>query len=689
MGQTPTTITLQIGDLDKNNNSYPLRLFSVVKKTLKELALEWITKDQLDRTRLPFADPVTTFLEESGDSDEFLTIGQYLYDLLHQNTVATEWNALRAKPLRVELEIVPSEVAALPWELLSEGLNRLAMDPDNPFTRKFTSGKLKKAPPVLGPLRVMIVIGAKDDDQDVLPWSEVRTIESEIRKTDQQEEGGLIHRLIDIKVVTRPTIDKLQSEYEDFKPHIFHFIGHGELSGNQGSLIINVFDKVTEKYDVIKWKADQIFNNFRAWGWLPRFVFINACRTETKDTEEIRQQAWSIGEIFRDLGVPAVLSMQADIDGELAGIFAGTLYKSLAELKPLDEAVGMGRSKLTTKKSLDYREWAVPVLTLAIPPEEVFQLRPKAPAERLVEIKDCAMFKDIAYFANCAEPRRKLIRGFYPLPPQPDKDLLIVKGKGETGKSWLARWCMEVCALQNHDIRYVDIGGKEGVSWLDLLQQIRDGDTTRQNSLIHRPLRESAFYRFNWELDHRFRGELPPTVFNNVVVPAKKIKVADENAKWTPKFEADTFESFRQAIIQAAEINNPLIIVLDHFTKDGGINPTDMTELLIPNLAVEAAKRSFREQISPTKIRVVKFVFVLTDKEFEDFKVAEQISKSFVVPLMPFNIDDAKEMILEYLRYKRPNSSEEKRKKHVEALEDYLLEKTEWTAKALIDLLPR
>src|SRR5689334_691593 len=123
MGQTPTTITLQIGDLDKNNNSYPLRLFSVVKKTSKELALEWITKDQLDRTRLPFADPVTTFLEESGDSDEFLTIGQYLYDLLHQNTVATEWNALRAKPLRVELEIVPSEVAALPWELLSDGLN--------------------------------------------------------------------------------------------------------------------------------------------------------------------------------------------------------------------------------------------------------------------------------------------------------------------------------------------------------------------------------------------------------------------------------------------------------------------------------------------------------------------------------------------------------------------------------------
>ena len=695
MGQTPTTITLQIGELDKNTNSYPLRLFSVVKKTPKELAVGSIAKDELDRSKLPFTDPITTFLEESDESDDFHIIGQYLYDLLHQNQIKTEWDNLKVKPdrLRMELEIIPGALAAFPWELLSDGLNRLAMDPNVPFTRKFTPQKTKKSPPVLGPLRVLIVVGAKDDDQDVLPWSEVRTIESEIRKTDQQQENSvLIHRLIDIKVVPRPSIEKLQSEYEDFKPHIFHFIGHGELIGNQGSLIINVFDKATDKYDAIKWKADRIFNNFQAWGWLPRFVFINACRSDTKNTptEDIRKQAWSIGDVFRRLGVPAVLSMQADINGALAGTFAGTLYKSLAELKPLDEAVNIGRAKLGTVKSLDYREWAVPVLTLAIPPEEVFQLGPKAPAQRLNEIKDCAIFKDIAFFSNCAEARRKLIRGFYPLPPQTDKDLLIVNGKDETGKSWLVRWCMEVCALQNHDIRYVEIGGTESRTWLDVLQQIRDGDDTKQNSLlIHRPLRESAFYRFNWELEHRFRGEVPPTVFDNGVWPAKKIKVGDPKAQWTPNFEVDTLQSFQQAIIQAAEINNPLIIVLDHFTKGGGIIERDMIELLIPKLVKEAAQQRFREQISSTKMRVVKFVLVLTETEFRDFKVAEQVSSSYMVPLTPFNVDDAKEMILEYLRYFRPNWLEEKRKKYVDGLEEFLKEEPEWTPKGLMDLLPR
>lgn len=87
MGQTPTTIALQIGELDKNTNSYPLRLSSVVKKTSKELAVESIAKDELDRTKLPFTDPITTILDESEESDDFHIIGQYLYDLLHQNQI--------------------------------------------------------------------------------------------------------------------------------------------------------------------------------------------------------------------------------------------------------------------------------------------------------------------------------------------------------------------------------------------------------------------------------------------------------------------------------------------------------------------------------------------------------------------------------------------------------------------------
>src|SRR6185503_12620190 len=96
MGQIPTTIILQIGDLDKGKNSYPLRLFVAGKK--KELALEWITSDELDRTKLQFGDPVTTFLTEVDASPVFQTIGNYLYTLLYRGTVAEQWKKLSDRP---------------------------------------------------------------------------------------------------------------------------------------------------------------------------------------------------------------------------------------------------------------------------------------------------------------------------------------------------------------------------------------------------------------------------------------------------------------------------------------------------------------------------------------------------------------------------------------------------------------
>ena len=688
MGQTPTTIILQIGELDKNKNSYPLRLFLAGKK--KELALEWITSNEVDRSKLQFADPVTTFLTEVDASPVFQTIGNYLYTLLHRGTVAEQWDKLSAKPngVRVELEIIPKEVAAFPWELLHDGLERLAL-PDNLFTRKYTPAKLKKPlPPDTGPLRVLVVVGATDEDTNVLPLSEVRHIESEIRKRDRdQEENLLAHRMIDIKVVYRPTIVKLQGEYTDFMPHIFHFIGHGELIGDDGCLVINVFDEKLKKYNAVKWTAPQIFANFQAWGWIPRLVFINACRSDAQNvaTEDIRVQAWSIGDVFRRLGVPAVLSMQADIKGDLAGTFAGIVYKGLAELKPLDQAVGLARGQIMTRVTLNSPQWAVPVLTLAVPPEEVLGLNPNTRFKQLPAIKACDDFKTIDFFSDRADARRTLIQGFYPLPRQKaDKDLIIVKGGPDVGKSWLAKWCMEVCALLNHDIRYVEIGGQETQSWLDVLLQIRDGDPNKKDSLIHQPLSESAFYRFNWDLEHRFKGEPPPTEFDNRVVPPKKIKLGDPLARWRPDFEQETFESFRRAIIQAAEINNPLIIVLDHFTKGGkGISEQDMTDRFIPNLVVPAALQKFREKISAKEMRSVKFVLVLTEKEFELFKFGDLVKNYHLVPVTPVKSADAKEVMLEYMRYCL-DLKEEERRNLADALWPLLKDTPEWTPKSLL-----
>lgn len=661
MKEIPPTITLEIGVPDENSGEYPLRLLFHGEQGLEEKASAKIAGARLERANLD-PDPVRTILETDDDSSDFEKIGETFYELLHQGDVGAAWDDYKAKHprLRVQLEIKPPQVASLPWELLCADLIRFAVDPEQTFIRTYKPARAPETmKPGAWPIRVLIVVGASDEDQAVLPLEEIRWIESQIYKYDRQDpENHLVHRVIDIEILKRPSLDQLKEVYKSgFKPHVFHFIGHGGINANgKAYLVINYYNPQTKQTEPINWTVDDILNDIRDWKWTPRFVFINSCRSESKnqDYEENKKQAWSIGDIFRKLGVPAVLTMQADINGKVAGVFAGSLYKSLAELDPLDTALAHARSSAKTAAGgFDKREWALPVLTVAVAPEEILPLKPKA--ERIDEIKECTAFKEIEVFSDRREERRRLIRGFYPLPPAiENRDLIIVKGGKETGKSWLAKWCMEACALLNHDIRYVEVGGQESKTWLDILFQIRFGNEGQRSSLlIHNRLDDAAFERFHWETESRFKGHKPPAVWDGTVVPHRQLKVADPDAKWTPDFIEETFKSFRTCITQAAKVNNPLIIVMDHFTKNGGVTESEMFTYLVPLLIDFAAKKKLRANISANEARVVKFILVLTEREYEDFKIEELIGSGYDIALTyidPKHYEDAAKEYLDRIR---------------------------------------
>jgi hypothetical protein len=657
MSQIPPTITLEIGLPDQTSGEYPLRLLFHGQQGLEEKATAKIAGATLERGNLD-PDPVRTILETVDDSADFEKIGENFYKLLHQGDVATAWDAYKAnhRRLRIQLDIKPPLVASLPWELICSNLDRFAVDPEQTLIRTYTPTRApEKLKPDSWPIRVLIVVGAKDEDLDVLPLEEIRWIESQIYKYDRQDpENHLVHRVIDIEILKRPSPDQLKKVYKtDFKPHVFHFIGHGGINANNKAyLVINHLNPLTSQFEPIHWTVDDIMNDIRDWKWTPRFVFINSCRSESKnqDYEENKKQAWSIGDIFRRLGVPAVLTMQADINGRVAGVFAGSLYKSLAELDPLDTALGHARSSAKTAAGgFDKREWAIPVLTVAVPPEEILPLKPKA--EHLNEIKNCTAFKEIEVFSDRQEERRRLIRGFYPLPPEiENRDLIVVKGGQETGKSWLVKWGMEACALLNHDIRYVEVGGEDSKTWLDILFQIRFGNEGQRSSLLlHNRLDDAAFQRFHWEIESRFKGHKPPPAWDGTVVPPRQLKVADPDAKWTPDFIEETFKSFRTSLVQSAKINNPLIIVMDHFTKNGGVIEGEMVKYLIPNLLVFAAKKELRDKISDNEVRAVKFILVLTEGEYEDFKIKELIGGNYDVELTNIEPKHYEDAAKEYL----------------------------------------
>lgn len=695
MSNAIPTITLEIGNLDKTSNEYPLRLYlhNENGREKNPQAAATISKDKFKWTKKN-PDPIELFLTETGQSADFQKIGEYFYALLHQGAVADEWDAFASgKPkLRVLLDIKPAEIAALPWELVSDGLEMLAVNPNQTFIRRYQpTGAVRKLPSDSLPLRVLIVIGAKDNDAAVLPWKEVWRIKADICKFDRQDsENQLVHRIIDIEVLPRPNSEQLEEVYTDFKPHVFHFIGHGRFNADKKPyLSIDHFNAALQRYEPIEWTAKDIYNDLIGWNWLPGFVFINSCRSDgTLDgNAENKKQAWSIGDVFRRLGIPAVLTMQADINGEAAGVFAGAIYKSLAELDPLDTALGHARRAVRNYfETFDKRDWAIPVLTVAAAPEEALPLRPKASEEIISVIKQCAPFKDIEYFSDRAAPRRALIRGFYPLPPvTAGKNLIVVRGGKRVGKSWLAKWSLEVCALLNHDVRYVELSG-ETKPWLDALLQISGGNESEKGrSLIYRPLKTEAFNEFNWKLKHRIENQsqsLPPWDNSpillswdgaNYFVGGTKVELNSVVAAAADEM----FETFRQSLSRAAKAGCPLTIVLDNFA---GMREDDIKEHLIPKLI---------QKIADDTSVPVKFILVFSNDEYDKFKNFignfQEVTVDFLSP------QNFVEFFEEYARYKKPNEPDDKLESAKQSLENLVSYngKQEWTPEDLFNYIPK
>ena len=675
------TIIIEIGKL--NGNVYPLRLLRLDKKLLAAesveesllevlLAEEPLAKELFDRTNWN-KDPISLMLGTK-ISGEFEQIGTNLFSIIHQGKVGEKWDEFITKnsQCRVQLRIEADEIFRFPWELVCNDIDRLAAQSKQTFYRAYkgVSTALPKEAAFL-PLRVLIIIGSTKDDTAVLPKEELREIETNIRNNNRKDVNNrLVHRLIDIEKLWNPTIAQVKEKINSFKPHIFHFIGHGEFEGGQAQLVIKSvvsIDEAGEKsYKRESWQSSRINSDFKNLNWLPRLVLINSCRTEMAGeivSDENQKHIWSIGDVFRKLKIPAIIAMQADISGVGAGIFSGTLYKHLAEFDPIDKAIGHARDALLTYvQDFANREWAIPVLTLGLPPEEILPFSPKVDDKKLREIRECPDLSEVQFFSDRIEKRRELFQNLYSPTNENQTNLVIVKGKEDAGKSWITMFCLEALILLNMDVRYVLVGGDLKIDWLDFLLQIRDGDNSVPNSIIRNPLDEKAFYPFNWGLVHRTNTK--ETEWDGTPISAKRENLG-EKGELTDDFIERTFRSFRQSLVKSAEFNKPLLIVFDDFPKDdfGGFQ-TQM-KFIIENLITQVSN-GLTEENEQGEIRSVKFMLVLRDNEFERFGLSK-IGRFADVSLNYFNKEEFETCLTEYIRYKKPNITNEQIQKVIEA----------------------
>ena len=274
----------------------------------------------------------------------------------HYST-ALEGATRDGKGLRIALNITAAtdseelSILAMPWEYL--------YDPDRKFFLACSSRTMlirrivldHAVPPFTAtlPLRVLVVISEPHDQKRF-------GREEAWKYTEQGLQESASQGKIEYRLLAQPTFDAVTTEIGSWKPHVLHFIGHGNFHGNKGGVL--AFENIYGAADIV----DSIKLQQALGGSDLRLVLLCSCRSAETDSGD---DFSGVTQALIKGGIPAVIAMQFSIPVVSANLLMKTFYTSLAQRKAIDEAVTVGRlALLTSDQSATERDWGIPVLYL-------------------------------------------------------------------------------------------------------------------------------------------------------------------------------------------------------------------------------------------------------------------------------------------------------------------------------------
>lgn len=506
------TLTISIGEAIANQ--YPVSL--AVESTDPDWRTKPVAKSQFAK---PLADPAGRWDEDGlrgvahgATEAEQRAAGEFLFALLAG--IENDWQPRRQPGTTTLLDIAPKELRLFPWELMYADHAFLALDPTRPFYRRFASNGAAPASDAF-PLRVLAVIGAKDDDAAIAWQVELTTLRRMLRDDPAK---------LDVEELLRPSPQEIANVYRRFRPHVFHFIGHGWISNGEAAL--RIWNGA--QYD--DWTPTAIIRDLNTWS-VP-VAFINACHSAQSDA---LAGSYDIAAAFVQVGARCTIAMQNAIEGTAAAQFAKELYQQLADGTPMDRALAEARVLISRTPAVT-ADWPVPVLQLACDPASTL------PSRGALSLNDCEKvvdaFEGLSAFVDRTGERRGLCSdALYVLPPA-QKNLFVVHGDQGSGKTFLLRWCARHLALRDLNVRYVDFESGGSISFREALSIIREGD--KSNSLVTGRLNDAAFDAFDKRLA-RITGDQSPT----------------------EDFIGDLSKLFREALIADAA-PRPMLLCFDH-----------------------------------------------------------------------------------------------------------------------------
>lgn len=306
------------------------------------------------------------------ERDELVVLGTSLYNILFDESFSEEfWTELQKVRneddvvLRLVLEFRPAakDLARLPWEYIyfpdSERWGRgffLAADPGLILARHVLPRPEEPPRPSAKRLKVLVVVSAPASDR----YSDIRPkpVLEQLRRLSKAKGS-----VLDIAVLRKPTKTSLQEAIDKHKPHIVHFIGHGEYvrEGQEAEGRLVLLDE-GDKKSPSPIGDDDLADCFQSHE--PRIIFLHACEGAATDSYGAFQGV-ALKLVYSR--VPAVVAMQFQIENGVANTFAKSFYQALGDGKPIDQAVQAGRlqlGKYLEQRNFSSRAFGSPVVFL-------------------------------------------------------------------------------------------------------------------------------------------------------------------------------------------------------------------------------------------------------------------------------------------------------------------------------------
>jgi hypothetical protein len=251
--------------------------------------------------------------------------------------------------LRLQLDFpfaAQGQLAAIPWEYLyapdsaqAEGFF-LATDERLVLSRHVQAGPVRPLRPE-AEARLLLIVSQPRDQQDVVAAPVVEAIR------DLAGRRPITVTELGVEDPAGATPDAVLAALERTRPHLVHFVGHGEYDerGATGRIALVGLDRNA------RWVAaenvSQLFRRARA---VPRVVLLHSCEGGAVDGQV--SFAGTAPQLARD-GVPCVVAMQFTVTPSSATAFAQAFYDALAEGLAVDAAAQRGRWEIASALSAD------------------------------------------------------------------------------------------------------------------------------------------------------------------------------------------------------------------------------------------------------------------------------------------------------------------------------------------------